>query len=261
MRNLFHAIALITILIITSCSKDENQNEFHTEEFEVGEVTLNLSTLFIDKGDLGNKQILNASICGEWPVMPSVNTNPTLFTIIFSDPEGTSDSIIFENVDISSGNPSFQIPLKLYDVDVTSIGGNALTLEPHFRGYTSADFKITPVVNITVSPSQAWYLIDASDINIDTIQFTEIVDGFTEPSTGNFYSYGTDWIGGFIGVFNYIESYEVIISFEDTRGTPYTTTISNPNKGEVYRIQVCPESETGISVQEGGFENFNDTSL
>ncbi|THD67673.1 hypothetical protein E7Z59_08430 [Robertkochia marina] len=244
MKNFkFLQIAFLAVIFL-SCSKDEDT----PMQQETGTVSIELTNVLVDQEYIGAKgaSVMNATSC-QFPDLPTI-TIPSLFTVKFK--KNGADAYVFN--DVTAGTNAFDVVLDQYDIEVISnnYNPNPVTLEVILESdVQTVDFRTQKTLNVLMNTKQSLILLARENVDISNGNTTLTAPDATV--TGLTLGY-TDYVGVYVksDVFS-----GGTLSFQDTQGTIWNETLPTLEYGKIYRYLVCPDSEVGISVATGIFED------
>lgn len=247
MKNFkFLTIALIAVLTAVSCSKEDSPME--EPQLVMGQVELDLTNVLVEKSTIGAKDsdVMYATSC-QFPDLPTI-TIPDLFTVKFMK----NGAEVYSFGGVSAGSNTFDIALDAYDVEVVSdnysadVSSSDVILESDVQ---NIDFRTQKTLNVLLNTKQSLILV-AKD-NLDPVYTPNIL----HPTTFQPYilaDISTDYWGIYVKSDDFSGG---ILKITDSQGNAIDTNLPTLDYGALYRYIACPDSEVGISVATGIFED------
>lgn len=256
--KLFRRSMKVAFLLALIFSYSCEQNEM--ESIVTGKVTLNISNGLFTGVDKAENLMGKVYFC-DFPGNPPVEV-PVKFFVRFLDP-GTSN-VLHEFEGVTDLMISFEIPLAVYDVEVSSYQGETVPRKSKdmilYQKEFGIDFTLQDEVSLSVFPVQTLVLIAKKNMQPGNkprfkTEFDAIVSELFEINE--------DYYGAYIAPENdggFPEFFNGEIEMTDSAGK--SKKVNEPwQRGKLVKYMNCPDAETGIQVASGSFSEFIDTTI
>lgn len=246
-----HCLVGIWLFGLISCEKQIEPAD------NSGVITLNIENTLFTENSSSKSSLEKVYFC-EFPGNPPVEV-PVSYYVRFFKPE--TDEVEYEFSGITDLSISFEIPLSVYDVEVSSYQGVRVPRKSKdmilYQKVFGVDFTTESEVSLGVIPVQTLVLIAKKNLKPgDRPKFKTEFDVMVS----DLFEINEDYYGAFVAPEyqgEFPEFFNGEIEMIDASGKN-NKVAEVWQRGKVVKYMNCPDAETGIQVGSGNFTELID---